>query len=581
MTGRAAPDGRGSPEPLIASLAPFLRRAAALTTLGGDALTTARLAHALGDRLLASALLARSGGLYDHADRERLFAEPVDPALVSQARAACPKAPEPAGVSGTLEEVFVRVLAAYLLEDQPEVAPLPARWGAALPPGLWRLPAASQRERWALARQALGEQAPGEQTAAGQPGQPTPVTWAAPLVGQRWSAEQVLRAWGHADVNAPGSAAGVLSTEQTISALSAAWSWTLPPLVRLISRPLVLDSLHTLARDQLLVLSKLLDDAVRLFGWTVIGLPGLEREWPEEWTLLRSAVQTPPAEATRAAALPIPVAPLRPRVELGSVPELAQQVGRAEGHTLVMLSSRASAARLAGLLPGSHMLSSSLCSAHLFDRLDDLKRRREGGEVLRIVATTLPSTGLGDFDQVWHLTAPLPHLIEAAELARRSFHVVHLRDVAVPQDWHLRLEATESLLKRWADLHAPETQLEYDALTASSGAPGWRRAVSSAREQHDFATLAAELAARPRHSVPVVVPYGPGGLETAAQYRQTGRLDGEGLRYLAWLTPSEARRAVTHAQAEEGRWALIWTAPYDEQYGLAAELVRQTRQVEE
>lgn len=558
MTGPAAPDARFPAEPLVGSLAPYLQRAAALTALGGDALTTARLAQATGDLMLARALLVRSGGLYDHADRERLLAEQADPALVAQARLACPEPLKPEGLSGTLEEMFVRVLAAYLLQENPLAAPQPATRGAAIPPGLWRLPAAPQRKRWDMARQALGAQFP-----------PTPVTWAAPLVGERWSAQQVLRAWGHEDVAAGGSAAEIVSTEQAVSALSAGWSWTLPPLVQLLSRPLVLDSLHTLGREQLEVLSTLLRDAVRLFGWTVIGLPGLEREWPGAFTLLPGSGEVPPAP------------PLRPHVEHSSVPELAREVARAGGHTLVMLSSRGSAARLAGLLPGRQLLSSSLCSAHLFDRLDDLKRKRERGEVLRVVATTLPSTELGHFDEVWHLTAPLPHLVEASELTQGPLHVVKLRDVAVPQDWHLRLEVTESLLKREADLHAPGTQLEYDALSTVSPSPAWQRAVNSAHEQQDFATLAAELAARPRHSVPVVVPYGPGGEQTTAQYRRTGRLDGDALRYVAWLTPSEARRAMMRGQAEEGRWALIWTAPYDDEYGLAAELVRQARQVEE
>ena len=545
--------------PAPVALAPLFARAARLDDLAGhDPLRAAALAQALGEPELARALLARSGGLLDHADALKVLNQPLPDGLLARGRAELGASPPLPQWTASEREMFIRVLAGYLLAEQPESLPQPACAAAALTPGLWILPALPDTERWQAGLECLGQ---------------APATWAGTSWGSRWGLTTFLT-----EQNLPGA---VESTEQLIATLSAAWSWNLPRLPELLSRPLLIDGLHSLPQARLNVVTQLLQDAASVFGWTVIGLPGVERAWPAAFQPL----PWPPAGPVAGSAAPtqpprtamaLDVQPVSRRLTL---PGVARELARQEGDILVVLPSRASAARLAGLVGGATLLSTSLCPVHLGQQADELLARRRRGERALVVATTLPSSVLGTFDQVWHLPAPLPYLAEAAALCSGTFRVLPLLDVAVPQAWNHEWQLTQGVLDSMmndgdAALGDRTRQRAYHAALNASRTEQLPPAHhSDLRASLQYASLAAELGPRAENSVPVLIPWDPAARQVIGTYRDTGWLSIADLRYAAWLTPSEAWRAIRRGEAEAGGWALIWTAPYHPVYGLAAEAV--------
>ncbi|GGL98400.1 hypothetical protein [Deinococcus aerophilus] len=544
-----------TPAPL--SLAPLFARVARLDDLTGhDPLRSAALAQALGEPELARALLARSGGLLDHADALKVLNQPLPDGLLARAHAELGPAPALPQWTASEREMFIRGLAGYLLAEQPEAQLQPASTDSALAPGLWILPALPDTERWQAGLECLGQ---------------GPVTWAGTSWGSRWGLTTFLTERG-----LPGT---VESTEQLIATLSAVWSWNLPRLPELLSRPLLIDGLHSLPQARLNVVTQLLQDAASVFGWTVIGLPGVERAWPAAFQPL----PWPPADIGAATPTRPPRTPLALDVQPVSrrltLPGVARELAQQQGDILVVLPSRASAARLAGLVEGATLLSTSLCPVHLGQQANELLMRRRRGERALVVATTLPSSVLGTFDQVWHLPAPLPYLAEAAALCSGTFRVLPLLDVAVPQAWNHQWQLTLEMLDAMtqdgdAALSGRARQQAYHAALNASRAEQLPPAhYSDLRASLQYASLAAELGPRAENSVPVLIPWDSAAQQVIGTYRDTGWLSIANLRYAAWLTPSEAWRAIRRGEAEAGGWALIWTAPYHPVYGLAAEAV--------
>ncbi|WP_240738138.1 hypothetical protein [Deinococcus fonticola] len=526
-----------------------LERAEVLSRVGGGPLVAARLAFRLGEPELARALLARTGGLFDLEESQRLLNDPCPEALLVQAAQVLPGRVAMPAWTETEMEMYVRVLASLLVSDAPPDA---ARLGGGRPGwagGLRRLSPCPEQQRWGaglhLARELQG-----------------PLRWATASWGGRFGLQRQVNAAGLGQVE-------VVSLEYVMTALDAAWRWDLPELAQLLSGPLLIEGLETLAPDRLDTLTSLLADASRLFDWPVVALPGFEVPWPDAYPLLPLPQQSgtggqddPPAPVTRQVLV-------LPRQRPISLRQLATEVRGQPGRSLVVLYSRSSAARLAGMLPGSVLLSSSLSRLHLAERMSELAEQQAASPSLTVVATTLPSTAVGFFDQVSHISAPLPYLIEAAQLSRGTFRILDLLDVALPQLWTRQLQVTHALLGQGDALNDPELQrLYFDELRAlerHQRAPYWLEL----RRNMQYASLASELNAQSEASVPVLIARDQASEQVIARYRREGWLPRQGLRHAAWLTASEARRAVQRGEAEDGGWALIWRGDYHPDYGLA------------
>ncbi|MDO4264019.1 MAG: hypothetical protein Q4C67_07465 [Deinococcus sp.] len=552
-------------------LALHLQQAADLRELSGaDPLLTARLAAACGQAELARALLARSGGLFDREESARLLSEPCPPELVARAAQVLRTGSAQPETSlsdwtETQREMYVRVLASLLIA---EPAPLSAAQvggqqpAAHMPPGLWRLAALPERQRWAAGRRLLQQLSPAAPVA---PGTPAPVQWANASWGGRWGLRLGL-------AGAEGVGAEVVSLEHVVASLSAAWSWGLPELPPLLSRPLLMEGLETLPADRLELVTSLLADASALFGWTVIALPAIETPWPAAFQPLPAEVwAAPEPESARSVTVTPPGEPL-------TLPELAAQLEAQGGRTLVVLYSRASAARLAGMLPGSVLLSSSLSRAHLDRRMSALAEQAAVPD-LTVIATTLPSTPVGEFDRVYHLLAPLTHLTEAAQLSRGPLTLFTLRDVALPQSWEQHSRLTARFLAEGDPMNDPAAQRRYMSQLRALEQGGRLGHWLGLRREQQFAALASELSAQPASAVPVLIGDGP-GKAAIARSREQGWLSRRDLRYAAWVTPMEAQRAVRLGDAEPfgSGWALVWCGDYDDTYGLAWPLVQAEQQ---
>ena len=545
-------------EPLAqGALALHLQQAAQLRELSGaDPLLAARLAAAGGQAELACALLARSGGLFDSEERERLLAEPCPPDLVAAAAEILRPQAALDEWTETQREMYVRALAGLLVAEPPATAEqlltgtlfTSAEVGA----GLWRLPALPERQRWSAGRQLVQDLGRSVSPSAGRP----PVQWASASWGGRWGLRRGLQA-----------GAEVVSLEHVVATLSAAWNWELPDLPALLSRPLLIEGLETLPADRLELVTSLLTDATALFGWTVIALPALDTLWPADYRPLPQGWAAP-QQPEPSLNVSLPGEPL-------TLPELAARLATEPGRTLVVLYSRASAARLAGMLPGSLLLSSSLCRAHLDHQMSALAERADAPD-LTVIATTLPSTPVGEFDRVYHLLAPLPHLTEAAQLSRGPLLLFTLRDVALPQSWEKHSRLTARLLAEGHALSDPAAQRRYVSQLRALEQGGRLGHWLGLRREQQFASLASELNAQPNSAVPVLIGYGPEGEAVIARSREQGWLSRRDLRYAAWVTPMEAQRAVRLGDAEPfgSGWALVWRGKYDDTYGLAWPLVQ-------
>ncbi|WP_288480428.1 hypothetical protein [uncultured Deinococcus sp.] len=542
-------------------------RAVAALSPGG-ALDAARYAAAAGHPQAARVLLAEVGGLLDTAEAGRVLAEPPQvapsPAL-SRVLAALPRPPERPGE----REAWVRGQAARLLRRDPPAGTVPAA-GPAQPtsPVCAALTLEDDGARWTLAVEWALERA----RAAGQ----GRVTLAVPGWGAWLGARERLAARYGPLVGGLGSPVAVITLEDAVGLLSAAWRWTLPDLATLLGGPVLLDGLRGLPGSQPAVVAGLLADSARVFGVSALLLSA----WPLDWS---GWPELPPGA-------PVPEVPGHTGPDFAppealDLASLAARMAREPGDALAVLPSRGSAARLAALVPGSVLWSSSLCPVHLGERGRELRARRAAGERLRVVATMLPPAQLGPFGTVWHGEAPLPHLAEAWRLCSGTFRRLALTDVARPTAWHGALALSRDLLAQWppAEALAAFRRLGEGAgaAQASGTAPSPGPDLDRLRAGQDYASLAAALRLRPATSRPVLIPYDDEARALAEQTRRSGHLPTAALRYAAWLTPTEAETALRRGQASSLGWALLWEAPYNPEYGLAGALVRETRHAQE
>jgi hypothetical protein len=573
------PGRPAAPPPGSACLSVHLNQARAVWLEHPDPQAAGVLAAHLGQPALACALSALNGGLRNQMPR-MLAAQPAPEEQVQRLKAqplwqdaACAHVPG----SGTDSEMYTRVLASWLRRVNLNQAvtdqgpPAHTNWSG----GIWRLPSMPEAARWHVALDLIHALPAAASTAgtgfATETGSPERVTWCVASWGGRWGVRQRLREAGVQD-------AQVISLEELVTLLSASAPPELDALADLLSRPLLLEGLHTLSTSRFQTIAGLLSDAASLFGWPVLILPTLEQNWPASWTALNP--HSPEGHAASAAPPNPALPPLIPNDTDRTLPALAQRLSRTPGDHLVVLYSRASAARLCALLPGSVLLSSSLSRVHLDQRMSDLAAMRQHQPVT-VIATTLPSTPIGTFDHVWHILAPLPHLVEAQSLSHQHFHLMNLRDVTTPELWHDALQITVNLLETSDALIDPKLQrLYFDHLRATE-ARSEPSELLSQRDTWEFSRLTHELNTPLNGSIPVLIPFDEASRQAIDVYSQQARLTPSLLRYAAWLTPMEASEAIRRQQARSVGAALIWQAPYDSEYGLAAHLVAGSLQDED
>ncbi len=517
-----------------------------------DALDAARFAAQLHPDL-GRALLARTGGLLDTAEARSVLGEPLRAPLSTELRAALEEVPAPPTAPGE-REVWVRGVAARLLTaGTPPAGILPRPPEQTEPlPLLATLSKPDAAGRWTLAV----ERALGRAREAGQGRVTLAVAgWGAWLGARHLLTERYGEAVGGLE-----SPIAVIMLEDAVNLLSAAWSWNIPGLADLLEGPVLLDGVETLLPAHQSLVFALAADTARVFGVSVLLMsPGTVMA-PGWASLLPSVV----------AGVPLTVPDFPPPTTL-SLNELAHNVANGTGHTLVMLPSRGSAARLTALLPGSVLWSSSLCPVHLGDLFLNL-RRREAGERLVVVATALPPAQLGPFETVWHVDAPLPYLAEAWRFCSGAFRRLLFRDVALPTGWLPSMPLTTELLAHATPEQALGSYLRYSQSTPLPSGPNLHRL----RDTQEYASLASALRLRPATSRPALIPYDAQARTLAQAAEYSGHLPTSALRYAAWLTTTEAAVAVRQGHARSIGWALLWEADYDPAYGLAGKMINET-----
>lgn len=532
-------------------------RAVAAQSPGG-ALDAARAAARTHPQA-ARALLSRVGGLLDTVEAERVLAEAPRAPLLAGLRAALsdlPPAPETPGA----REVWVRGLAARLLAGETasgDLSALPLEQAEPLLPHAL-LCLEDDGARWTLAvERALAS--------ARKDRQPH-VTLAVSGWGAWLGAREVLTGRYGNLVGGLDSPIAVITLEDAVGLLSAAWDWNLPDLAALLSGPVLLDGVQGLPSGVLETVAALLADSAQVFGFSALLLAPSPLGLPD-WPVLE--VPSVPAAAW----------PQFAPAQTLDLAALAARMSAEPADALAVLPSRGSAARLAAMVPGSVLWSSSLYPVHLGERGREVQARRAAGERVLVVSTMLPPAQLGPFDTVWHGEAPLPHLAEAWRLCSGTFRLLNLTDVARPIAWHGELAHSRALL---AQDPPPQALKAYRRELAQTAAPLGPAGPDLARlrSDQDYASLAAALRLRPATSRPVLIPYDDAARTLAEQTRRSGHLPTAALRYAAWLTPTEAEVALRRGQATSLGWALLWEAPYDPEYGLAGALVRETRQAQ-
>jgi hypothetical protein len=525
----------------------------------GLARQAARISPAVG-RLL----LALEAGLLDSAETHQILNAPHSDLLGPLAGSL----PQPPALPGQ-GEAWVRGLAALLLAQQQAAAPdpmapvmaaaLPDPDAAAqpLPPlgtlgGVW-----NDEARWLTATQrALAS--------ARQAGQRR-VTLAVSSWGAWLEAREVLTRRYGAAVGGLDAPISVITLEDAVALLSAASAQVLPDLGALLGGPLLLDGVDTLGPDERALVTALVADTATVFGFSAL-LMSAGALRLDGW----AALEAPASAQRRAVTLPAE--------QHLTLETLAEAVRGGSGDTLVVLPSRGSAARLAALLPGSLLWSSSLCPVHLGERAGAPWTPPGGRRV--IVATALPPGYLGPFETVWHTVAPLPHLAEAWKCCAGSLRRLRLRDVALPVQWVPTLAITDELLRGAAPPEALDTYLDWAAQGGALQMGAQTRPgpeLDRLRADFDYAALASALQVRPATSRPALIPYDAQARALAAQAEQFGHLPTAALRYAAWLTPGEAALAVRQGQARSLGWALLWDGAYDPVYGLAGKLIEDCR----
>ncbi len=157
-----------------------------------------------------------------------------------------------------------------------------------------------------------------------------------------------------------------------------------------------------------------------------------------------------------------------------STEELAERLAEHESF-LCIVNSRKDAARLYAALQaqdksgkGLIHLSRRMCSAHIQERIEEIRRRLKAGEPVRVVSTQLVEAGVDlDFPVVYRAMAGLDSVMQAAGRCNREgrmaepgeVYIFRLTDgTDIPGEMSWAQGALEDLLDRLAEQGAPQRE---------------------------------------------------------------------------------------------------------------------------
>ena len=155
-----------------------------------------------------------------------------------------------------------------------------------------------------------------------------------------------------------------------------------------------------------------------------------------------------------------------------STEELAERLAQHESF-LCIVNSRKDAARLYTALQAQEKaseglihLSRRMCSAHIQERIEEIRRRLKAGEPVRVVSTQLVEAGVDlDFPVVYRAMAGLDSVMQAAGRCNREgrmaepgeVYIFRLTDVTdIPGEMSWAQGALEDLLDRLSEQGAPQ-----------------------------------------------------------------------------------------------------------------------------
>lgn len=216
---------------------------------------------------------------------------------------------------------------------------------------------------------------------------------------------------------------------------------------------------------------------------------------------------------------------------------LSEQLSR-QKQVLCIVNSRKAAQQIFAILPedGSYHLSTLMIPAQRQALLQEIRDRLKGGEVCRVVSTSLIEAGVDvDFPEVYREMAGLDSILQAAGRCNRegkrpadgSIVTVFERTELAPLLFRPSIGATREALEGGRDPGAPETMTHYfRSLRSLSGEALDKQGIVKAFEKGvegcelPFRTVAEKFHLIDRSTYTIYVPYQEEGAELVKRLRE-------------------------------------------------------------
>jgi len=225
-------------------------------------------------------------------------------------------------------------------------------------------------------------------------------------------------------------------------------------------------------------------------------------------------------------------------------------------------------------------LSTLLCSTHRREVLNEVRRRLDEQEPVRLISTQVVEAGVDlDFPIAYRATGPLDRIVQVAGRCNREGRedcglvvIFEPADGGAPRGPYLKgIEKAKLLLHRrpMKDLHDPEIFREYFGMLYGDVDMDAKR-IQGARAELAFPTVAEKFRLIGDTTVPVVVPYQDAPIRLQEWLAHPSRRTWQRLqRYMVSLWPYEATKF------EHEGWLVavseglkVWKGRYDDVRGI-------------